>query len=76
MHFLNRLDFLFKGILDFRKSRDDAGAFNATKTIIGSFSLFIRYIGVMSPFLGRGLEGVERGVKLALIGKWITRFFY
>ena len=24
--------------------------------------------GVMLPFLGRGLEGAERGVKLALIG--------
>lgn len=24
--------------------------------------------GVMLPFLGRGVEGAERGVKLALIG--------
>ena len=43
LHFLNRLNFYryTKGISDFRKSRDDAGAFNTTKTIIESFSLCI-----------------------------------
>jgi hypothetical protein len=29
--------------------------------------------GVMLPYLGRGLEGAERGVKLALIGMWNER---
>lgn len=31
--------------------------------------------GVMLPFLGRGLEGAERGVKLALIGMWLLISF-
>jgi len=29
--------------------------------------------GVMLPYLGRGFEGAERGVKLALIGMWNER---
>ena len=61
LHFLNRLIFFYrytKGISDFRKSRDDAGAYNASKIIIRSFRLCIRYTwcNVVFPWLwiGRG----------------------
>ena len=33
-------------------------------------------LGVMLSFLGCGLEGAERGAKVAHIGTWITRFLY
>ena len=42
LHFLTVLFFRYtEGLPDFRKSRDDAGTFNATETIVGSFSLCV-----------------------------------
>ena len=71
LHFLNRLN-LFLGTTKAFQTSANPGMTQAlsTRLKLSLDPLIYAYDtpGVMLPFLGRGLEGADRGVKLALIG--------
>ena len=79
LHFLNRLVFFYIGTPKAFQTSANPGM---TQTLSTRLKLSLDPLvyaydtpGVMLPFLGRGSEGAERGVKLALIGTWILVSF-